>query len=126
MQDGTVIPEERGPLLEVGAGLNHSGNAIYNTRPWFVQPADTTAGLTDVRFTTTETAFYIIAVSRPSESLKTVAPVPVMEGDKIFLLGGSGTQLAWSINDGVLSVNVSDHELDMINLPAWAFEVVYG
>ncbi|KAJ3553679.1 hypothetical protein NM688_g3482 [Phlebia brevispora] len=127
MQDGTVIPEEREPLLEVGTWLNHSGAAIYNTRPWFIQPADTTAGLTDVRFTTTADAFYIIAISRPTGSLKTAAPIPITGGDHVVLLGGPGNPLSWSVADaGVLSVDVSDAELDMVNLPTWAFEITYG
>jgi alpha-L-fucosidase len=129
MQDGTVIPEEREPLLQVGAWLSKAGDAIYGTRPWFIQPADQTPGLTNVRFTTTASAFYILALERPTNgSLKTAAPVPIIPGDKVRLLGGSGTNLNWSVDEssGVLSVDVSDDELDMVNLPAWAFEVVYA
>lgn len=126
MQNGTVIPEERGPLLEVGTWLKASGAAIYATRPWFIQPADTTAGLTDVRFTTTENAFYIIAISRPSGALATIAPIPIMDGDIITLLGGTGRPLSWTVDEGgALRVEVSEEELDMVNLLAWAFEVAY-
>ena len=127
MQDGTVIPEERGPLLEVGAWLSHSGPAIFRTRPWFVQQEDTTPGFTDVRFTVSESAFYIIAVTRPNGELKTAAPVPLTAGDEVRMLGGSGGRLAWRVDgEGVLRVCVSDEELDRVNLPAWAFEVVYA
>lgn len=127
MADGTVIPEEREPLLQVGQWLKHSGAAIYKTRPWFVQPQDSTSGLTDVRFTTTATSFYITAVSRPEGGrLQTAAPVPIKQGDRVRMLGGSGLDLPWSINEGVLSVEVSDDELDMVDLPAWAFEIIYG
>ena len=126
MQDGTIIPEERGPLLEVGKWLNHSGSAIYGTRPWFVQSADSTSGFTDVRFTTTTDAFYIIAISRPAGSLDTAAPVPIIEGDQVTLLGGSGAHLAWSIDKkGILHIDVSDEDLNEIDLPAWAFQITY-
>ena len=101
--------------------------AIYNTRPWFIQPADQTPGLTNVRFTTTASAFYIIALSRPENgALRTAAPVPILTGDKVSLLGGTGTELGWNVDDkGVLNIEVSEEELDSINLPAWAFEVIY-
>ena len=127
MADGTIIPEEREPLLQVGLWLSKSGKAIYNTRPWFIQPADQTPGLTNVRFTTTASAFYIIALSRPENgALRTAAPVPILTGDKVSLLGGTGTELGWNVDDkGVLNIEVSEEELDSINLPAWAFEVIY-
>ena len=97
MADGTIIPEEREPLLQVGLWLSKSGKAIYNTRPWFIQPADQTPGLTNVRFTTTASAFYIIALSRPENGiLRTAAPVPILSGDKVSSLGGSGTELGWN------------------------------
>ncbi|OBZ73091.1 Alpha-L-fucosidase [Grifola frondosa] len=71
--DGTVIPEESGPLLQVGTWLRTSGDAIYSTRPWFVQSADSTQGI------------------RTPEGgvLNVKAPVPVLEGDTVRMLGGS-------------------------------------
>jgi len=84
--------------------------------------------MTDVRFTTTPDAFYILAISRPgSEGLKVTAPVPVVPGDRITLLGGSGNTLNWTVDkDGVLTVEVSDEELDLVSLPAWAFKIPYA
>ena len=125
-EDGSVIPEESGPLLQVGQWLKAAGESIYGTRPWFIQPEDTSTGSTNVRFTTKPDAFYIIAISRPlNGALRTSAPVPIKEGDKVTLLGGSGDPLKWSIEGGVLSVEVGEDELDKVTLPAWAFKVAY-
>ncbi|KAI0338361.1 glycoside hydrolase family 29 protein [Trametopsis cervina] len=127
MADGTVIPEEREPLLQVGAWLSKAGDAIYGTRPWFITPQDQTSGLTDVRFTTSPFAFYVIAISRPANgTLQTAAPVPILPDDTVRLLGGSGQNLAWSVDSGIFSIQISDDELDLVNLPAWAFEIEYA
>ncbi|QRW24710.1 alpha-L-fucosidase [Rhizoctonia solani] len=89
---GEIIPEMTTPLLQAGQWLSHSGPAIYSTRYWSVGPADTTYNL---RFTTTPEAFYIIALSRPQGGiLKTLMPIPILEGDEVRLLGGSGKK--WS------------------------------
>jgi alpha-L-fucosidase len=112
------------PLLQVGAWLNTSGEAIYGTRTWWYQTQDIT--MTDVRFTTSKDAFYILAIARPTGGLKLTAPVPVTQGDKIVLLGGSGVPLNWSSQNGVFTVEVSDAELNKVSLPAWAFKVVYA
>lgn len=125
-EDGSVIPQEAEPLRQVGQWLRLAGESIYGTRPWFIQPEDTSEGSTNIRFTTKPDAFYIIAISRPTNgTLTTTAPVPIKEGDKVTLLGGSGVALRWSLSDGVLTVEVGGNELDKIALPAWAFEVSY-
>lgn len=123
-EDGTIISQMTEPLLEVGTWLKNSGEAIYGTRPWWFQPQDST--LTDVRFTTTTDAFYIIAISKPTGGLEITAPVPIAPGDQVTLLGGSGHALTWSSDNGKLTVQVSDDELNKLSLPAWAFKVAYA
>lgn len=123
-EDGTVIAAMTEPLLQVGTWLKTSGEAIYGTRPWWFQPQDTT--LTDVRFTTTTDAFYIIALSKPSGGLKVTAPVPIVSGDEVTLLGSSGDVLTWSSDNGTLTVQISDEDLDKVTLPAWAFKISYA
>jgi len=122
-EDGTIISQMTQPLLDVGAWLKKSGEAIYGTRPWWFHTED--LSFTNVRFTTTMDAFYIIALTRPSGGLKVEAPVPIVPGDRVTLLGGSGAALNWSLNQGTLTVHVCDMELDMILLPAWAFKISY-
>ncbi|KAF8711892.1 Alpha-L-fucosidase, partial [Rhizoctonia solani] len=121
---GEIIPEMTTPLLQAGQWLSHSGPAIYSTRYWSVGPADTTYNL---RFTTTPEAFYIIALSRPQGGiLKTLMPIPILEGDEVRLLGGSGKKLEWTRQgeeDGVV-VQVGEEEIGLVEY-AWAFKVEY-
>lgn len=122
-----MIPEEAEPLRQVGQWLKVAGESIYGTHPWFIQPEDISEGSTNVRFTTKPDAFYIIAISRPSNGiLKTTAPVPIKEGDRVTLLGGNGDALKWSVTDETLTVEVDGDDLDKVPLPAWAFKVSYG
>lgn len=120
--DGLIIEHMTTPLLETGKWLAYSGEAIYSTKYWPIRPADTEHNL---RFTTTPSAFYILALSRPSGGLKTSAPVPILQGDVVTLLGGSGTQLNWYQTDGMLIVDVGDEELDLVEY-AWAFKIQYA
>jgi alpha-L-fucosidase len=115
-----------GPLMEMGAWLEKSGDAIYSTRPWFIEPADETEGFVNVRFTQKPDAFYIIALDPITNgSLRTPAPVPIVANDTVTLLGGSGNALNWTVTDGVLSIDVSDDELSNVEI-AWAFKIAYS
>ena len=106
--------------------MNASGAAIYGTRPWWIANADQSDGHTNVRFTTSPDAFYIIALTEPSDgALTTPAPVPIVANDTVTMLGGTGKALNWTVTDGVLSINVDSDELAMIDY-AWAFEVKYS
>jgi len=124
--NGSVIPEMTTPLLEIGDWLNKSGEAIYGTRPYWIVPADSTSGHTDVRFTTKPDAFYIIAISNiTGGALTTPAPVPIAKNDVVTLLGGSGKVLKWSVTNGVLKIEVPEDELSKMSI-AWAFKVAYA
>jgi alpha-L-fucosidase len=123
--DGIIIEPMTTPLLETGKWLAYSGEAIYSTKYWPIQPADTENNL---RFTTTPGAFYIIALSRPSGGVvKTSAPVPILKGDVVTLLGGSGRALNWSAVEGGrgLVIEVGEDEVGMVE-SAWAFKVQYA
>ncbi|KAG8735161.1 hypothetical protein FRC10_010916 [Ceratobasidium sp. 414] len=121
--EGTIIEPMTTPLLETGKWLAHSGEAIYSTKYWPIQPADTDNNL---RFTTTPEAFYMIALSQPSGGIvKTSAPVPILQGDVVTLLGGSGKALNWSMDGQGLVVAVGDEEIAMVG-SAWAFKIQYA
>ncbi|KAF8599783.1 glycoside hydrolase [Ceratobasidium sp. AG-I] len=120
--DGIIIEPMTTPLLETGRWLAYSGEAIYSTMYWPITPADTDNNL---RFTTTPDAFYIIAFTKPSGSLKTSKPVPILEGDVVTLLGGSGTELSWRKEGQGLVVDVGDDELGLVE-SAWAFKIKYA
>ncbi|KAG8715678.1 hypothetical protein FRC09_016422 [Ceratobasidium sp. 395] len=123
--EGTIIEPMTTPLLETGKWLAHSGEAIYSTKYWPIQPADT---VNNLRFTTTPEAFYIIALDRPSTGvIKTHAPVPILEGDTVSLLGGSGRSLEWSVDGetGELVVHVGEEEVGLVE-SAWAIKIKYA
>lgn len=159
--DGTVVEPEITTLTAIGDWLSHSGAAIYGTYYWYApspslpRPPSLLLSLplasspsslssppshrfrtpqesTSLRFTTTDSAFYITSVVSPSPSFKVVSPVPVLPTDTVTLLGGSGAALNFTIGgeeeagegEGVLTVHVSAEEAGMVKY-AWAFEVKY-
>ncbi|KZV75904.1 glycoside hydrolase family 29 protein [Peniophora sp. CONT] len=124
--NGSVVPEMTQPLLAMGTWLKASGAAIYGTRPWWIANADQSDGHTNVRFTTSPDAFYIIALTEPSDgALTTPAPVPILANDTVTMLGGTGKALNWTVDDGVLSIEVDSDELSKVQY-AWAFQVAYS
>jgi hypothetical protein len=50
----------------------------------------------DLRFTQTDHAFYILSLSELAETFFIAAPLPILEGDVITMIGaGNDTELAW-------------------------------
>lgn len=81
--DGTIPPEARKVLLEIGAWLRVNGQAIYGSRPWLVYGEGPTASdanekmgsdaqsftADDVRYTTHNGDLYAIVLGRPEKPL---------------------------------------------------------
>ncbi|EUC64021.1 alpha-L-fucosidase [Rhizoctonia solani AG-3 Rhs1AP] len=119
---GQIIPEMTTPLLQAGKWLSYSGEAIYSTHFWPVGPADTTYNL---RFTTTPEAFYLIALSRPESGVvRTEMPIPILEGDEVRLLGGSGKVLEWAREDKEVVIRIGEEEVGLVEY-AWVFKILY-
>jgi alpha-L-fucosidase len=91
-----------------------------------------------LRFTTTTDTFCIIALELPETliidhdgeivpyAMLTVhRPVPVLQHDKVFLLGGSGEALNVQWREGKLVIIVPIDELNLVK-HAWAFQVQYA
>jgi alpha-L-fucosidase len=62
--DGTIGPEQRGPLAELAVWLRVHGEAIFDTRPWHRAEGRTADGL-DVRYTTKPGRLFAIVLGRP-------------------------------------------------------------
>ena len=90
--DGSIHDVEARNLREAGRWIKDNKEAIFNTTYWFVRPE-----VGEVRFTQTDEAFYILMLSKPAGTVHIDAPIPVLEGDKIVMIGaGNGTEVAWT------------------------------
>ncbi|ORY24452.1 alpha-L-fucosidase-domain-containing protein [Naematelia encephala] len=142
--EGEIIEAMAKPLLEAGKWLKSNGRAIYDTVscctrrgygnvlsdvqqvPFTLVPEVITPEL-NVQFTRTETALYIISLKKPSGRLTIPAPLPVLEGDHVNLIGAqSGQKLDWEWEDGSLIIHVPEGAVEEAGLGiAWVFEVIY-
>ncbi|TEA21367.1 Plasma alpha-L-fucosidase [Colletotrichum sidae] len=128
--DGTIVQAEMDNLREAGRWIRAHGEAIFNTTYWFVQSE--IVGGPDVRFTQTDEAFYTIFLETPAvvDGWVTIAaPIPVVKGDVVSLLGvAGGDQLEWqSVGAGAdrrLRVKV-DEALVEEDKFGWVFKVLY-
>jgi alpha-L-fucosidase len=127
--NGSVITEERGPLLEIGRWLKQNGEAIYSTAPWYIQQSDiSTSPSTSLRFTTTRDAFYVIILGDKGQigqagGVSTNAPLPILPGDHVTVLGAPDHVIDWNIKDNVISFNL--HEDDLPGDYAWSLKIKY-
>ncbi|TVY19356.1 Plasma alpha-L-fucosidase [Lachnellula arida] len=121
MANGTIDSTEVAHLREAGTWIKANSEAIFNTTYWFITPETG-----DVRFTQTQDAFYIIALTKPTETFIVDVPVPILSGDTISMIGaGNGTLLDWSItSDKSLSITVPSALADAGKY-AWAMKVDY-
>ncbi|KAG8897839.1 hypothetical protein FRB99_007882 [Tulasnella sp. 403] len=121
--DGIIVEPVVERMLDVGKWLKHSGDCVYGTKYFF--PG---AEHHDLRFTQTDSTFCIISFEKPQDGqLRVGRDVPVMNGDKISLLGGgkAGEDLKWHLEGGKLVVDVPDEAVELVEL-AWAFKVEYA
>jgi alpha-L-fucosidase len=79
-----------------------------------------------VRFTQTEDALYITSLTKPVDGkLEVRAPIPILVGDKVSLLGViGGEDLEWSFDDEVLRVMFGEGVVDG-GSHAWVIKVEY-
>lgn len=128
--DGSIVQAEIDNLREAGQWIKSHGEAIFNTTYWFVQSE--ISGGPDLRFTQTDEAFYVLFLERPVPQNGVVdiaAPVPVLEGDEVSLLGVEGGEnLAWKVtgqgNAKVLRIETADALLNKEEF-SWVFKIKY-
>jgi alpha-L-fucosidase len=124
--DGTIPQVEMDNLREAGKWIMANEEAIFNTTYWF-HIAEARANGTNVRFTQTDDAFYILSLDRPvNGKLVVEAPIPILKGDKVSLLGSADSGgLAWELDGGLLTIEVDESVVDQVNY-CWVFRILYG
>ncbi|KAJ4355483.1 uncharacterized protein N0V89_003499 [Didymosphaeria variabile] len=121
--NGTIIEIEQRNLREAGTWIKSHGEAIFNTTYWSVTPQEGT----NVRFTTTANAFYILVLNKPNATLALKSPVPWVDGDEVKVVGGSkaGTVVpSQKRENGSVVLQVSEEIADADEY-TWVFKIEY-
>ena len=122
--DGSIVETEANTLREAGKWIHAHSEAIFNTTYWFVTPE---VGA-HIRFMQTDEAFYIFSFEKPANgTLYIEAPIPILEGDEITMLGSNSSRaLQWSNGeDGYLTIDTPETLLDSEDT-CWVFKVAYS
>jgi alpha-L-fucosidase len=128
--DGTIVEQAANNLREAGKWIKRHQEAIFNTTYWFIQSE--LEGSTEARFTQTDDAFYILFLDKPIVQGGFVviqAPIPVLIGDDVTLLGGDdAVSLDYDIlGDGSeksLRIEIGEKELEREEF-CWVFKIQY-
>ena len=123
--DGSIPQVEIDNLREAGSWIAVHKEAIFNTTYWF-QKAEVRNDDTNVRFTQTNDALYITSLHKPTAGKLVVeAPLPILVGDKVSLLGSrSGGDLQWEFDGNTLTVLFEEETLDGTE-HAWVLKIEY-
>lgn len=123
--DGSIPQVEIDNLREAGTWITAHGEAIFNTTYWF-QKAEVRNKNTNVRFTQTNDALYITSLEKPSSGKLVVeAPLPILPGDKVSLIGNQdGENLEWEFDGSVFTVFV-ENNIHEGSEHAWVFKIEY-
>ena len=121
--NGTIIDIEQRNLREAGTWIKDHAEAIFNTTYWFVTPEEGD----HVRFTISQDAFYIHALSQPNATLTLHSPIPWVSGDKVTVLGGKmhGTIVPTRKSaNGSVTLFLTENIVKSDQF-AWVFKIAY-
>lgn len=115
--DGTISEVMVQRLHEIGAWLNHSGVAVYDTTYWWVMPEE---GV--LRFTVGVNTFYVVSLERPENKIVIKAAVPIGKKDRVWALWAN-KELSWErrSGDGAVVIHVEE-KVRRAGEYAWVFE----
>jgi len=123
--DGTIPRVEVDNLREAGKWIHAHEEAIFNTTYWF-RRAEVRNEDSDVRFTQTAEALYILSLRKPAGGRLVVeAPLPIMLGDDVsFMSAGDLVDVEWSFDGTSLSL-VVDEDIVEQEAYCWVFKISY-
>ncbi|CAI6342261.1 unnamed protein product [Periconia digitata] len=123
--DGSIPDAVTHNLREAGTWIHQHSEAIFNTTYWF-QKAEYIDEKVNVRFTQTDDAFYILGLEEVVDGKLVVeAPLPILEGDRVVLLGGDeASELEWSFSGERLEI-VFDEQLSGLRRDCWGLKIEY-
>lgn len=122
--DGSIVEAEAANLREAGKWIHAHAESIFNTSYWFVTPE---VAASNIRFTQTDDAFYILALSKPTNgTLFVEAPVPILDGDRITMVGPNNTTTLkwWKGFGGSLTIAFPQQYIGL-DEHCWVFKVEY-
>lgn len=121
--NGTILDVEKQHLRQAGAWINSHAEAIFNTTYWFVTPEEGD----NVRFTTSQDAFYIHSLVKPNSTLTLSSPIPWVSRDKVTVVGGrmhGSVVPSRKSSDGSVMLSIS-REVAAADQYAWVFKITY-
>ncbi|KAJ5205052.1 uncharacterized protein N7498_005931 [Penicillium cinerascens] len=121
--NGTILDVEQQHLRQAGTWIKSHAEAIFNTTYWFVTPEEGD----EVRFTTSQEAFYIHTLAKPNSTLTLSSPIPYVPGDQVTVVGGNmhGTVVpSAKSSNGSVTLSVSK-EVAAADQFAWVFKIAY-
>ncbi|KAL1615240.1 hypothetical protein SLS54_009171 [Diplodia seriata] len=119
--DGSIVDVEARNLREAGVWIKTHAEAVFNTTYWFVMPE-----VGGVRFTQNEEAFFVLFLDElvPGEAVVVEAPLPVLPGDSVTVLG-EGLEVEWELVDGGVSF-VWPAEMEGRGQYCWVVKIEYA
>jgi len=97
---------EQTHLRQAGVWVKNHAEAIFITTYWFITPEEGS----QIRFTQTLDAFYIMTLSQPNDTIAPNSPAPWIAGDQVTVVGwnASGTVVpSQMLGNGSLLLNIS-------------------
>jgi alpha-L-fucosidase len=108
-------------LRDAGSWIIPHGEGIFNTRFW-----SNTSGTGNVRYTTTDDAFYIFYMEEPPSTLTITDPIPWLPGDIVTAFGGSadGTIIPTSSSGSEIILSIPKNVIQGDKY-VWGIKILY-